>query len=344
MGHAYVGLGCGLLFGLSLAGCDPGEPIVPATLGEATEIPLAVGFEPLSLEPGDFDGDGVVDLLVGGVGAGGVVQGAVLRGLGDGSFAPAIDAHFVACSAYPVVGRMSDDARDDVAALGCPRTMEVLAGQADATLAPWAPWPEPRYGIVRSSAIADFEGDGDGDLVTLRRANVSGSDFVLPEMQIDVTSGAGGDGIWGFVTTTFAQTQWSGFDPGQLSVADFDGDALLDVALTQRDNDVVRLFGTAETTFALPLELGVTVAPWSTRVADLDLDGLDDLVVSSYLGAELQVQLSRGITGFDGLPSFALGDLSPYDTALGDVDGDGIPDAAFVDDGQPALRWLPGDG
>jgi hypothetical protein len=332
---------CGLVAALAAAGCDPevgvGGP------GEAIEVPLVVSFDPLAVEPGDFDGDGAIDLLVSGLGAG-VVQGAVLRGLGDGTFAAPVDAHFVACSAYPVVGRMSDDARDDVAALGCPNTMDVLAGQDDATLAPWAPWPRPTLGIVRSSAIVDFEGDGDGDLVTLRRRTNPPSNFLRPEVEIDVTSGAGGDGIWGVRTTVVGNSTWSGFDPAVLATADFDGDALVDVAMTERDGDVVRMLGTIETTFVLPLELGVEVAPWSTRVADLDGDGLDDVVVSSYLGEELQVQLSAGTAGFTGLASVGLDDFAPYDTALGDVDGDGVPDAAFVDDGQAALRWQPGDG
>jgi hypothetical protein len=85
------------------------------------------------------------------------------------------------------------------------------------------------------------------------------------------------------------------------------------------------------------------VPPWSTRIADLDLDGRDDLVVSSYADHSLQALLSDGTAGFTGLAAVDV-ELMPYDTALGDVDGDGIPDAAFVDDTQAELRWQSGDG
>ena len=342
MGCAWTTIGGrGVCVLLALAACDPGDPPNGGP-GEAIEVPLALGFTPLALEPGDFDGDGAIDLLVSGVSAG-VVQGAVLRGLGDGTFAAPVDAHLAAGSAYPVVGRLSDDARDDVAVLHFPFSMDVLAGQADATLAPWAGWPEPLIGIVRSSAIADFERDGDGDLVTLRRRNVQGTQSLRPEVALDVTLGAGGDGIWSVVTSDVGNSMWSGFDPAQLALGDFDGDAVMDAALTERDSDVVRLLGTIEATFALPLELGVAVPPWSTRIADLDLDGRDDIVVSSYGDHSLQALLSAGIAGFTGLVPVDV-EVMPYDTALGDLDGDGFADAAFVDDTQATLRWQPGDG
>jgi hypothetical protein len=329
---------------LAVTGCDPIEPPAPGSgPGEAVEVALGVSFQPLSLEPGDFDGDGAVDLLVGGI-EGAIVRGAVYRGRGDGTFDPPIDAHLDAASAYAVIGRLSGDDRDDAITLGTPGTLAAFVGQPDATLAPWDAWPEPRLANLRSTAIADFEGDGDGDVFTLReRGVVSGSQF-RPEIEIDLTLGAGGDGIWAVHTTTAGNYVWSGFDPHHLATGDFDGDALVDVVLTERDQDLVRLVGTATAEFGLPLELGVDIPPWSTRVRDMNGDGLDDVVVSSYTTAEVQVLLSAGTAGFDGLASVDASGFAAYDTALGDLDGDGASDVAFVDDGQPALQWHPNDG
>ena len=89
-------------------------PEAPIDLGEAIEIDLGdLGFTPLSLELGDFDGDGAIDLLITGV-DGSVVTSATLRGLGDGTFEAPFDNGMSGCSAYPVVGRLSDDLRDDM--------------------------------------------------------------------------------------------------------------------------------------------------------------------------------------------------------------------------------------
>jgi hypothetical protein len=329
---------------LAVMGCDPiAAPPPGGGPGEAVEIALDVSFQPLSLEPGDFDGDGAIDLLVGGT-EGAIVRGAIYRGRGDGTFDPPIDAHLDGASAYAVIGRLSGDDRDDAITLGAPGTLAAFVGQPNATLAPWHAWPEPHLANLRSTAIADFEGDGDGDVFTLReRGVVSGSRF-RPEIEIGVTLGAGGDGIWKVQTSTVGNYQWSGFDPVHLATGDFDGDALVDVVLTERDQDLVRLVGTPTAEFGLPFELGVGVPPWSTRVRDMNGDGLDDVVVSSYTTDEVQVLLSAGVAGFDGLASIDASGFAPYDTALGDLDGDGDGDAALVDRSQAALQWHPGDG
>ena len=57
-------------------------PEAPIDLGEAIEIDLGdLGFTPLSLELGDFDGDGAIDLLITGVDSG---AGVGVDAAGDG--------------------------------------------------------------------------------------------------------------------------------------------------------------------------------------------------------------------------------------------------------------------
>lgn len=315
---------------------DPGDPGDPGDLGQVVTLPLGVGFTPLSMEPGDFDGDGAADVLIGGVSGVGGTVGAVLRGNDDGTLQPAIDAGLNACSAYPVVGDLDGDARSDVIALGCGSTLATFLGQPDGTLAPWAAWPNPTYSPlpVTNLAIGDFEGDGDGDVFVLRQ-DAGGA-------LVHVEQSNGAHGFWGDGDTRFEPDD-AGFSPTQMSLADLDGTPPLDLVLTDGGHAVARWLGAPPDGFAFPLELDVSVAPWLTRVGDLNDDGFDDLVVVGRMDVAVQVLLSAGDGSLVPLPPVPL-PFPPYDAALGDLDGDGDLDVALVDDLTPQVYALRGDG
>jgi len=310
------------------------EPTV-AYVPQVVSIPLDLWFNPMALEIGDFDGDSLSDFVVVGVEPGSGVAAAVFLGDGTGSFAAPIDAGFFACTAFPVVGELNGDGRTDMVALGCSDDLAVYVGQPDGRLAPWSGWPDVEYTPVSSTVIADFEDDGDADLVTLRTPD---SAF------LDIALGNGGQGIWRVETTEIGNPAWSGFDPGGLAMGHFDDDELLDAALIEREHDIVLMKGAIPATFGSPRELGVDVAPWSNRVEDLDDDGFDDMVISSYTSPAVQVLLADGDGGFKpGTPTAVVG-FAPYDTAIGDITGDGVPDVAMVDDSVSQIRWWRGAG
>jgi FG-GAP-like repeat len=348
MHYTVKRLGGGML--LMLAGCtgmgtDPSDPASEnfelvadpdaAYVPVVTSVQLGLWFSPMALEIGDFNGDSLGDFVVVGVEPGVGVTAAVFLGDGTGQFAAPIDANFTACTAFPVVGDINGDGRTDMVALGCANDLAVYVGQPDGTLAPWSAWPAIAYTPVSSTVIADFEDDGDSDLVTLRRP---GSVF------LDIALGNGGQGIWRVETTEVGNPSWSGFNPGGFAMGHFDDDELLDAALIERENDIVHMPGVHPATFGSPRELGVDVAPWSNRVDDLDGDGFDDLVVSSYTSPAVQVLLADGTGGFLPQDPIAVVGFAPYDTALGDITGDGVPDVAMVDADVAQIRWWRGGG
>lgn len=348
MCNSWMTIGVGTL--LILAGCtgvgdEPGEPrledfelvAAPAVayVPQVVSVPLGLWFDPRALEIGDFDGDSLMDFVVVGTIPAGGVAAAVFLGDGTGSFAAPIDAGFDACTAYPVVGELDGDGRTDMVALGCSNDLAVYVGQPDGTLAPWSAWPAIEYTPVSSTVIADFEQDGDADLITLRRPDSA---------YLDIALGNGGHGIWRVETTEIGDRTWSGFDPGGLAMGRFDDDSMLDAALIEREHDVVLMRGVAPATFFSPFELGVDVAPWSNRVDDLNLDGFDDMVISSYTSPAVQVLLADGKGSFAYRSPVALVGFAPYDTAIGDITGDGVPDVAMVDPDVAQVRWWRGGG
>lgn len=317
---------------------DVDPPAAAIDLGEAVEIDLGdLAFTPLSLELGDFDGDGVVDLLITGV-AGSVVTSATLRGVGDGTFEAPFDNGMSGCSAYPVVGRLSDDLRDDVVIAGCgTQFLTVLAADADGMFSRWSAWPRVTGTGPRSVVVQDFEGDGDHDLVALTVGTGLGA-----RASLQLFESNGGTGFWGGATEDLGPVAQSGFDPNRLAMGDLDGDGVLDPVLTDQGHDVARLFG-GPTGFGFALELGVGLDVWSSIAADLDGDGAAEILATS--NAESAAQVLRN----DGGGDFEPGDVlplahGPYDADAADVDGDGAIDLVTVDDSERRVRWLRGDG
>ena len=309
-----------------------------ASLGAPTVIDLGVDFDPLSVEVGDFDGDANLDLLVMGVDSEGVVADAILFGDGGGGFSTPVDPGLVTCSAYPVVGQLTEDNRDDIVVARCPAGLRVFESDANGFATPWDAWPEDENRTVLSTVVTDVEGDGDNDLVRLRHT-------AWPvDLQVQVLHNRGGQDFWATSETIVADTHFTSFDPQRITLANLDGQPPLDLLLTDIDYDVARLIGTPTIEFAQPLELGVDVAPWNTYANDLDGDGLDDLVVTSTADRAFQVHLANGTGGLSPQPVFSLDTFTPWDTAFGDVDDDGDVDLAITSEDVRRIRIIRGDG
>ncbi|MEM7155485.1 MAG: VCBS repeat-containing protein [Myxococcota bacterium] len=341
-------IGAGLV--ATVAGCTDGgdpaglernddldfvAPIGNVSAPTVTSINIDAALTPMALEVGDFDGDGNIDLFVAGVESGVGVTAVAFLGDGMGGFGDGFSPGFSGCSAFPVVGDLTGDGRTDVITRGCANDLAVFEAQPDGTLQPWSAWPTFESTAIRSSAVVDFEGDGDGDLISLR---VPDSAF------IDVTLGNGGHGVWAVESSEIGNPDWSNFNPNGMTTGHFDHDGLIDVALVDRDYDVTTMMGTAPAHFAFPREQGVDVSPWSVRSGDLDDDGLTDLIVSSYDDSSIQVLRANWTGGFIPTTPTGLDTYTPYDTTVGDVNGDGHLDVISVSDQHEFLVWTFGDG
>ena len=284
---------------------------------------------PNDLAIGDFNGDGIPDLVVPDS-ATGVV--AVFLGKGDGTFAAAVD-YSTGAGSKPLavaVGDLNGDGKQDLAvALGNKAAVAILMGKGDGTFGAANTVTTEGSALYYPVALtlADFNHDGRLDIAT---ANNS----------VDVSVLLGnGDG-------SFQPYKLLGSSKGPTWIAagDFNNDGNLDLAVTTSADTVDILLGNGSGTFQTfdPLDLGCGT-PESEAVADLDGDGNLDVVVACYGTNAVGVMLGNGDGSFLPIDLYAAG-AGPIAVTIADLNLDGIPDLVVTDLTGNGLSLFQGNG
>ena len=308
---------------------DPGDTDTDATTG-----PEQV-FTPLSLELQDFDGDGEHDLLVMGVDSLDGTVGRLSRGVGDGSFLPAVDAGLAGASAFPVVGELDGAPGVDVMIARPDGDVEVFRWAGDAFTS-WMVFANDNVPLTH--VVADADGDADDDIVWLWFGE-DGVQFGLSVRPHD----AGGflapvDSALGLVAQ---------FAPSSLVVGRLDAGPSVDALVFRADEATgfLRVLGGDAGVFGQAKAVLPTLRPWVAASGDFDEDGDLDVLVVERTPARLVV-----ISG-DGAGDFKLGQsvpiagpFKPFTIAVADLDANGHLDVAVVDDQLPELQLWAGTG
>lgn len=235
--------------------------------------PADTGKQPVALAAGDFDQDGKPDVAV--VNSGDATL-AILRGNGDGTFAPKA---VYATGSTPVSVKTTDlDADgilDLVVSARLDNAINVFIGRADGTFAPAVSYPvgtEP-YGLE----VADLNVDGRPDVVV---ANIKSNN-------ISVLKGSG-DG------TLAAQVQRNVNNaPSSVAVRDFDGDGLPDIVVANSGASTLTLLtGPGDGTFPNSQSLATKSGPVFVTAGLLNSDTAPDLVAVHQSGNAISVLLS----------------------------------------------------
>jgi uncharacterized protein (TIGR03437 family) len=252
-----------------------------------------------------------------------------------------------------VVADFNNDGKLDIA-IGAGLGIAVALGNGDGTFAPFMTLVPAGGGVggawVLSSAAADFDGDGNIDLVLVPSEGSGGGVIILP---------GNGDGTFGLGNRITA-TGFTALLPflQVVAAADLNHDGRPDLVLLTYNgiapstaSVIVFLNGgdgtfSSSTAFNLPNETAAGDYALGVAIADFNRDGTADLaVIGEVLGGScnLYVALGKGDGSFSPPVMAYSFPLVPNFITSADFNHDGVPDLA-IDTGTTFIFLGNGDG
>lgn len=358
-----------MTFILAIAACQAGDP---GAAGPSFEIRrVDVGVRPASVAILDHDADGATDLLVSGDG-----RLIVLRGDGSGEFRihETVDAgdHPVDFAAADLdhdrrldVVVANHETRHVTLLFGGPDGFE--SGRQERFAVDVSPHPH-------AVAVSDLDGDGhpdfvvddrdrerlrvyrgsgDGSFEAGRAISVGGDPYrglalhdVDGDGHVDVLTPNPravaiqlGDGRGDF--SPGPRLESGDVPPFGVAVGEFNGDGVPDVAAGSREGRgaVALWWGTPDGGFERSPGSPYAIAdgPVTLATGDVDGDGVEDVLATSYVGNELAI-LAAG-SGSVRVSRVELAD-NPWGVAVGDLNRDGRTDVVTADNGAPRISVL----
>ena len=268
----------------------------------ATGSPFAAGANPDSIATGDFNGDGIQDVVTTNYNANSLT---LLLGNGSGGFAPAAGSPYIV-GLNPISVAVGDFNGDGI--------QDLAVANYSFPGSPYAVGANPVF-----VAVGDFNKDGIQDLAV---ANLNSN-----TVSILLGTGSGT-----FAAPAGSSPFLAGYGPNSIAIGDFNGDGIPDLAMANYAG-VSAILGTGSGTFitdqASPFP--AVGSPASIVAADFNGDGIIDLAAVSPGANSVTVLLG------DGTGAFVAEQVSPYPVAggpyalvTGDFNGDGMADLATV--------------
>jgi len=294
-------------------------------------VNYATGSNPFWLAIGDFNGDGKPDIAVANNGSNSV---SILAGQGDGTFQAAVNYSAGSGPFWVSVGDFNGDGKADLAVADYnSNKVSILSGNGDGSFQ--APVFYGTGNGPSSIAIADFNGDGKADLAVSN----DGSSNVSILMGV-------GDG-----TFQAAVNYAVGSGLHSIAVVDINDDGKPDLAVANSvSSSVSILAGKGDGTFQPAISYGAGTGANQVVVGDFNGDGKPDLALTDGDSYYLAVLLNNGVCSMNcdtiaTAVNYPAG-VTPQSVAVGDFNGDGIPDLAVVNSGanNVSIELGVGDG
>jgi hypothetical protein len=297
-----------------------------------------------TLASGDFNRDGVPDLVVvnNGINQFGTIS--VLLADGVGGFLPPVS--YSVGGSTPVWAAVADFNRDhnpDIAiSVTTTDSVAVLLGNGDGTFQPAMNYTVG--GGPQGITTGDLNGDGNPDVIS---ADECGDDPACRAGTVSVLLGRG-DG-------TFEPRIVSpeGLFPLSVAVANFNGDSHLDLAVANpcgadltcvSNGGIGIMLGNGDGTFqpvTIYLATGFDTA--RLNVGDFNLDGHPDVVGANAQGFDITVFLGNGDGTLQPGTDYTVGQ-TPIAIAVGQFNKDRAPDLAVADQNSDEISILLNSG
>jgi FG-GAP-like repeat len=273
---------------------------------------------PESLISGDFDGDGVLDLLIPSNDYSDFipdVDARLLKNDGQGRFSETVEVPHISPSNSIATADLDGDGDIDLAATYYKSnniTILLNGGNGDFSSPILVSCQNSITGII----AGDFDGDGDADLTVSRR-------FSSPKISVFLNNG-----IAGF---SEAYTYSGGWAPSAIVAVDFDNDDDLDLATAnETSRSISILINDGDGSFGSVREYDVSYMPFSITSGDYNADGYVDLAIG---GIELGILINDGTGGFLEVINYPVSNsYGDYleSIATSDFDDDGDLDLAVT--------------
>ena len=339
---------------------------------------FGAGDSPNSIAEGDFDGDGDVDLVIANFDSNNV---SVLLNDGTGNFGSAINFAVTGSASSVAVGDFNEDGDLDLAVANydlksnVPDTVSVLLGKKGGSFSSATDF-KTGGNVAQSVAVADFNGDGNQDLVVGSFASpgtvsilsgngkggfsspsqfttgVSAFSLVVGDFnndnRPDIIAGGGGDGGLALLLNdgagNFCSTQdifTDIFFPRAGAVKDLNGDGNLDIVVGSNsgiEDEIAVLLGNGDGSFNSPIPF-TTGRGSRVAVGDFNADGNLDIAAASIIDDNVSLLLGNGNGGFVKDSQINVGS-NPTSIVVGDFNGDGKPDIATANSGSNNVSVL----
>lgn len=314
-----------LAFIAFMFGCTgSGGSVSPQPMLNLETSRLAVGVFTDRIATGDFNGDGRADLLTSSSAANTI---STLLGNGDGTFQPPMSSPSGPRTIHVAVGDLNNDSKLDLVVVHqSANEIAIRLGSGDGTFPPLVSYPVadgPYW-----SALGDFDKDGRPDIAVTTLSGVS------------VLLAKSGGIFWP------SQRVASGLNPSSLKVADFNGDSIDDIVVSNiEDPTIAVLLCNGNGTFSAPLitTSSETSGQQEVAVGDIDGDGLLDLATTNHRTNSVNFLFGKGDGTFQA-PSNAIVGTGPYGLALADLDLDDLTDIVTANNGSNDIGVLRGNG
>ena len=313
------------------------------------KVDYAAGTTPAALTTGDFNEDGILDLLAANAGSNDVslLPGRGSGARGDGAFGAAMHLSAAASVYCAITADLNADGVLDIVATD-DETDQVsvflgvgVDGRGTGTFSnrvEYGTGDTPAY-----LALGDFNADGIPDIVA--------TNFLSNSVSALLGNGSGGRGNGTYQSRRDFET---GSRPRGVATGDFNADGILDLAVVNVNSDSLSVLlgsgadGRGDGSFATKVDYPVDDQPRIVAVGDFNSDGISDLVVVNTGADTVKVLLGRG-SGGRGDGAFTIGDAYPTDdqprfVAIGDFNADRIQDLVVACGGASTVNVFMGTG